>query len=102
MAAFFAYGAWNSFSLSSATLLAALSCAFKAYFFSGFLTLVNLSLILATLAASTFFVTFFASLVAAFNEALADASLALRASFFSGGALCNFSLSLATLFAPAS
>jgi hypothetical protein len=67
MAAFCAYGALNNFTLSSATFYAALSCAFKAYFFSGFLTLVNLSWILATFAASSFFATFFYSFTAAFN-----------------------------------
>jgi len=52
--------------------------------------------------ASIFLVTCLTFLVALFNAALAAASLALIAAFLAGGALCNFSLSLATLFAAAS
>ena len=102
MAAFFAGGAANNFFLSSATLLAALSCSFKAAFFSGFLTFASLALMDAIFLASIFLVTYLTFLVALFNAALAAASLALIAAFLAGGALCNFSLSLATLFAAAS
>ena len=71
MAAFLAGGAANNFFLSSATFLAALSWAFKAAFFSGFLTLASLALMEAIFLASIFLVTYLTFLVAAFNVALA-------------------------------